>query len=407
MMCLVYISNARIPSEKAHPYQILKMCEAFSINGAFAVLLHPFRVNTPQMKQVKDIYEYYGVNRNFSIKTLPSLDIPILEKISSKLWFYLQSLTYSFTTLITIPVMRIHNDFIIYSRDKFSILLLLKLKRMLGIKIFYEAHVFPESNAEMLIKQFRKLDGLIVITKQLKRMYNEAGIPEEKIIVAPDAVDLKQFQIRETKEECRQRLGLPLNRPIVGYVGRFQTMGMEKGIPELIQAIGYLIERYPDNPPLLLCVGGPMDCVPYYEEIAEKHNVPREYLQFVDRVPTSQVPYWMRTCDVVTIPWPWNEFSAYYTSPMKLFEYMAVGTPIVASDLPSLREILTDGKNAVLVAPGDAKALAIGIAQLLDDSTLRGRLVQRASQDVRQYTWESRARRILDCVMPPECSKDL
>ena len=393
---LIYISNARIPSEKAHSYQILKMCEAFGMNNVSTVLLPPFRFNTQKMKQVKNIYEYYGLDNNFRIKTLLALDIPVLRKISQKLWFYLIVLTYSIATFITIIATRVGCNFIIYSRDRFSILLLLKLKRILGIKIFYEAHVFPKSNVKTLIKQFRKLDGLVVITHQLKRLFIEAGMPEEKILVAPDAVDLGQFQIVETKEECRERLRLPINRPIVGYVGRFQTMGMEKGIPELIQAMEYLIERYPANPPLLLCVGGPMDCVPHYEELAEKHNVQLEHLRFVDRVPTSQVPYWMRTCDVVTIPWPWNEFSAYYTSPMKLFEYMAVGTPIVASDLPSLREILTDGKNAVLVAPGDAKELAIGIAGLLDDSTLRERLAQRASQDVRQYTWESRAQRILE-----------
>ena len=246
---------------------------------------------------------------------------------------------------------------------------------------------------------FSRLDALIVITSQLKRLYIESTkIAPEKVFIAPDGVDLDRFQIMETQLECRQRLGLPLDRQIIGYIGRFQTLGAEKGIPELVQAMKHLIKKYPDNPPLLLCVGGPMDCVPYYQSIAEKHNVPMENLKFVDRVPIDQVPYWIRACDVVAIPFPWNEHMAYYTSPMKLFEYMAVGVPIVASDLPSLREVLKHDENAILVKPGDPESLAKGIQTVLSVPNLARRIAQQAKINVRKYTWESRARIILNAI---------
>lgn len=192
-------------------------------------------------------------------------------------------------------------------------------------------------------------------------------------------------------------LGLPLERPIVGYVGRFRTMEKEKGIPELVEAMGYLPEINGTDP-LLLCVGGPIEAVPAYMERARRAGVPESRLKFVDRVPNTEVPLWMRACDVVTIPWPWTEFSAYFTSPLKLFEYMAAGVPIVATDLPSIREILRHGENAWLVPPNDPKALAAGILHLLKNRDLAARLTEQAREEVRKYTWEQRAKAILELL---------
>jgi glycosyltransferase involved in cell wall biosynthesis len=150
--------------------------------------------------------------------------------------------------------------------------------------------------------------------------------------------------------------------------------------------------------PLLLCVGGPMDAVPAYLELARRIGIPQDRLRFADRVPNTEVPYWIRSCDVATIPWTWTEFSAYFTSPLKLFEYMAAGVPILATDLPSIREVLRHGENAWLVPPGDPKALAEGIQHLLENPDLAERLAQQARKDVRQYTWKRRAAVILQHV---------
>jgi len=225
----------------------------------------------------------------------------------------------------------------------------------------------------------------------------EIGFSSDKVIVLPDGVDLDLFEDLPSKEKCRRRLGLPLDRPIIGYIGRFRTLEMEKGIPELIKAMKDLS---PVNgaKPLLLCVGGPMDAVPAYLDLAHRIGVPQDRLQFVDRVPNTEVPYWIRSCDVATIPWTWTEFSAYFTSPLKLFEYMAAGVPILATDLPSVREVLRHGENAWLVPPDDPKALSTGIQHLLENPDLAERLARQAREDVRQYTWKRRAATILQHV---------
>ena len=83
---------------------------------------------------------------------------------------------------------------------------------------------------------------------------------------------------------------------------------------------------------------------------------------------------------------------------MKLFEYMAAGRPIVACDVPALREVLRHGENAWLVAPDDPRSLAEGIRTVLDDQALAARLAERAASDVRARTWEARAARIVSAA---------
>jgi glycosyltransferase involved in cell wall biosynthesis len=82
-------------------------------------------------------------------------------------------------------------------------------------------------------------------------------------------------------------------------------------------------------------------------------------------------------------------------SPLKLFETMACGLPVVASDLPAIRDVVRDGENGLLFAQGDAGALAAALRRLRDDPGLRARLGERGRRDVQRYAWPERARRIL------------
>ncbi|MFN3422178.1 MAG: glycosyltransferase family 4 protein, partial [Armatimonadota bacterium] len=216
--------------------------------------------------------------------------------------------------------------------------------------------------------------------------------------------DLTLFENLPSKEECRRQLGLPLDRPIIGYIGRFRTMEMEKGIPELIEAVRYL-PLINGSDPLLLCVGGPMDVVPNYLDLAHRIGLPEHRLKFIDRVPHAEVPHWIRAFDIAVAPFPQTEHYAFFMSPLKLFEYMAAGVPILATDLPSIREVLHHGENAWFVPPNDPKALAEGVRHLLENADLAERLARQASEDVRRYTWERRAATILEHVLGTQKTK--
>jgi glycosyltransferase involved in cell wall biosynthesis len=121
-------------------------------------------------------------------------------------------------------------------------------------------------------------------------------------------------------------------------------------------------------------------------------------VEFVGQVPPPAVQGYLARARVGVVPLPEKGFveAALFTSPLKLFELMRAGVPIVATSLPSVREILRDGEHALLVPPDDPAALAHGIERLLADRTLAAHLVRGASRHVQDYTWEARARAILD-----------
>jgi glycosyltransferase involved in cell wall biosynthesis len=387
---IVYLANARLPTEKAHGYQIVKMCQALAQNGANVLLLHPFRhQRNPRLKE-QSVFDYYGVPPVFEVRTLPNFDIILLERFLPKgiftLLVFARALLWG---LYAALVAGKEKADLYYTRNIEIAFWLVQV----GLPTVYEAHAVPKQGRRWLLQRIARHSALrlvVVLTSFIREQFVELGFLAEKAIVLPDGVDLSLFEDLPGKEECRRRLGLPLDRPIIGYIGRFHTMGKEKGVPELVQAMAHL-PPLDGGEPLLLCVGGPMDAVPAYLDLARRSGVSEHRLQFVDRVPNNEVPLWMRAFDVAAAPFPDSEHYAYFMSPLKIFEYMASGRPIVASDLPSLREVLANGRNAVLVEPDDPKALAEGIERMLGDAELAACIGQQAREDVRQYTWGERA----------------
>ena len=138
-----------------------------------------------------------------------------------------------------------------------------------------------------------------------------------------------------------------------------------------------------------------MEVVPSYMRLAAQLDLPLSSFRFSDRVPNSEVPMWLRALDVATLPYPPPDElpTAQSMSPLKLFEYMAAPVPIVASDLPALRDILRHDDNAMLTPPRDPGALAAALASLLRDRGRAKAIADRARTDVAEYTWEIRAQR--------------
>jgi len=388
---LIYIANARFPTEKAHGYQICKMCEAFASLGLKVKLLHPYRDNPLAGKSV---FEFYGVRPIFEIRTLSNWDVVRLERWVPNRWFTLLFFLHSMIwSRYAAQVASQERADLYYTREASIAYWLTQM----GLPTVYEAHVAPKWGQRWLLKMLARQQELrlvVSLTSFIRDEFVKMGFCREKLAVLPDGVDLSLFQNLPDRDDCRRHLNLPLDRPIIGYIGRFRTMEMEKGIPELVEAMAYLAQIQGAEP-LLLCVGGPMEVVPDYLERARRLGAPEHRLKFVDRVPNREVPLWIRSFDLAIAPFPNTEHYAYFMSPLKLFEYMAAGVPIVATDLPSLREVLRHGENAWLVSPNDPKALAEGIRHLFENPDLARKLSAQAKEDVKQYTWERRAATIL------------
>ena len=119
-----------------------------------------------------------------------------------------------------------------------------------------------------------------------------------------------------------------------------------------------------------------------------------ERVTFTGLVEPGRVAEHLSRATILALPNPASAISTHFTSPLKLFEYMAAGRAIVASDLPAIREVLTHDENAWLVEPGSAAALAVGLQRLADDRPLAERLARAAFEGAGAYTWAKRAERL-------------
>jgi glycosyltransferase involved in cell wall biosynthesis len=383
-MELVYLANARLPTEKAHGLQIVKMCEAFAQAGASVELVVPRRVNTPQMQGVGDLWAYYGLTSRFTLIRLPCLDWPWLAHVGLEpFWFRWIECTFGFSVLwylIQRPGPK--RDLILYTRDDYLALWLLRFKQRLGLRVFFEVH---DTHGQSWARRFLGTDGLIAITHGHKQEFVEAGLPPERCLVAPHGVDPSRLVGLPDRAQARKQLNLPADASLVCYTGHLFP---SKGVYTLVESAGQLPEAR------FVIVGGmPQDVQALHRFAASRHVA---NVQFVGHVPPTQVPLYQAAADVLVLPSSGREaISAHYASPLKLFEYMAAGRPIVASGLPSIREVLTDGLDALLVAPDDPDALANGIRRILSSAELAASLGTAAQRKVMDFTWQKRAQDIL------------
>lgn len=371
-MKLIYIVNARIPTEKAHGIQIMKMCEAFAGGGNSVELITPRRINWIK----KNPFEYYGVEKNFKIKKLPCLDLIILDKYIGHLGLWVESITFF---LFLLPDILFKKADIIYTRDKFFLPLALFKKNLI-----FEAHAFPK-NYFLCHLFLKKLKGTVVITQKLKGVFVEKGIDEDKISAAPDAVDFEKFQIPNSKTQIREKLRLPQNKKVVLYTGHLYEW---KGAQILAEASQFL----PENVEVYF-VGGTKEDIKRFKIQSSRFKI-----QIIGHRPHAEIPCWLKAADILVLPnTAKEEISKYWTSPLKLFEYMASKRPIIASDLSSIREILNED-NAILVEPDNPEALAKGVKKVLQNPEFSAKISNQAFQDVKEHTWQKRAKNILNFI---------
>jgi len=400
-MKVIVAAHMRLPSRLAHTHQILQMCEAFAVAGASVTLLHAARRDPePEI----DLRDWYGVGRTFAVEALPCVDWMPREEDTARgigrawRWLAWNVSLLSFTLSLARRLRR-EPEAIVYTRDSLPLWALTRLWPTRAHRFFFEAHSWPATRAGKALRRglAERIGGAVVVTDHLRRRYQSLGFPPEKLLVAHDGVRARRFEIEGDRLTWRSRLGWPAEAFIVGYAGRFQTLGMDKGLALLARAVGELAGD-PGSPSVRLALVGGLA-----GEVAALRAAPGVSLppgEWIDAgwVRPADLPGYLRAFDVCAAPFPFTDHFAYAASPMKIFEYMASGTPIVASDLPATAEVLRDEHNALLVPAGDPSALAEALRRLRDDRALGERLARQAGLDVQRFTWEVRAKRILERI---------
>jgi glycosyltransferase involved in cell wall biosynthesis len=149
----------------------------------------------------------------------------------------------------------------------------------------------------------------------------------------------------------------------------------------------------------LALAGGPDDQAEALRARWRGHGLPAARFLYAGQIAPERVPLVLAALDAAVMPFPWTEHFAWYASPIKLFEYMAAGCAIVATDLPSTAEVVTDGETALLVPPSDVDALAAALERLRADPALRAQLGSAArALALREHTWAGRAAHILSAL---------
>jgi glycosyltransferase involved in cell wall biosynthesis len=393
-MRLLYLADIRFPMERANGIQTIETCHGLARRGIDVELV----VRRSDARSDAECLAF------FDLAPHPKLR---LRRVSTgwRLGFLVQAFVAMF------------DDWdVVFTRD----LLIADLARRVSqAPVIYEAHtvaaVFAEEHARMYTESTpsgggpsasklarldaregrvcRNVSGLVTITHALLRALEERHGSLATSLVAPDGCRLPESLPAPPESEAL---------PLVYYIGQLYPW---KGVDVLVDAMRHVDAQ-------LVVVGGlpPEPDLDRLQRLAKELGVDAR-VSFRGFLPPNKLAAERQRASIFVVPNLDSTTARLYTSPLKLFEAMASGRPIVASDLPSIREVLTHEDNALLVPPGDAKALASAIDRLVRDRALRDRLAARAFEDARNYSWEARADRIRTMALglahePPEATPD-
>lgn len=364
-MKICYVTSLRLPTERPHGYAVAKMCESFAKNGHDVTLVSPDKSSF----MGKDLFGYYGITHRFAHLRVRSLDLLYRHDSKGAFSYWIDFLSYALGLAVFGRKLLKDAD-IIYVREPYLALFMSRRKTIL------ELHTLPVRSL-LLRNLIRSVLRVNAISHGLAEDVTSFSRRRD-IAVIPDAVDAARFATDMPRTHARLMLGLPEANPIAAYTGNFYAW---KGVDTLADAAKLL----PDVQVVL--VGGTDEYD--YQRIAAKAAVVPNLTarRFED---ASRMPAYLAAADVLVIPnAKGTAISERHTSPLKLFEYMAAGRPIVASDLPSLKEIL-DADTAIFFTPDDPISLARAIRMALEPERARG-LVVECKKRIGVYSWDARA----------------
>ncbi|MGB4076509.1 MAG: glycosyltransferase [Minisyncoccia bacterium] len=370
---IIYLTHWRFPSEKTMTPLIMKTCVGFLGEGYETELWIPKRHNREW--EGKDPFTTHGIAPRFPLRRIAALDI---LRYLGGFGFLVLVISFNITAFFLLLFGNRRTTYL-YAHDVRDVL----LPCLLGYPVFVEIHDFYESSMTFINRLvFSRASGLIV-TNSIKKNYihEHYGVPEDQMLHQQNAVDYDFFAIAKTREETRRELSLPEKQKIALYTGHLFSW---KGVDTLARAAHYVGEDIH-----IYFVGGTPEDRAVLEELVQKEGLPR--ITFLPHQSHDRMPLYMRAADVLVLPNTAREAaSKYETSPVKLFEYLSSSTPIVASDLPSIRDIV-DEQQVMFFEPDTPESLAHAVMAVLSDTEAARVRSVRGSILAKNSSWEARA----------------
>lgn len=373
-MNINYISASSIPSKTANSIHVMKMANALAENGNKVTL---FSRTTLGSKE-QDDFDYYGVKEEFK-----------LEKIKVPGKKFLNNIVYAIriNNIINKNKKNIETNVYnttIYGRDLLAIVILSFFNK----NIYYESHSAPEGILNKILLKVlfksKNFKELVVISDALKKEYEKLNFKNVHINVLHDGADNNNIVIEKTLNE----------KIVVGYSG---SVYKGRGIENIIE-----IARELKNIKFKI-IGGTREQVAnlFPEKVILPNNI--EFLGYVE---PKNIPKILKEITILLAPYQKkvgigkaNADTSKWMSPLKIFEYMAAEKAIISSDLPVLKEVLTNEYNCLLVDPENNKEWIHAIKSLINNKDLRESIAKQAKLDLENiYSWDIRAKSITNII---------
>lgn len=240
---------------------------------------------------------------------------------------------------------------------------------------------------------FRLSDKIVCVTEGIKRgIVWRYRVPEDKLVSIPNGANTELFRPLD-KHECRRKLGLKGDAFYIGFVGSFAPW---QGLEVLIEAAKQVKEQGYSQIKYILVGEGEREHI--LRQKVQGYELEDE-IRFTGRVAYEEVVHYTNACDVAVAPFTKERNAIIGVSPLKLFEYLACGRPVIASRVDGVKEVIEEGQCGYLFEAGDADELAKRIIQsyqereALQEMGLRGRKLVEG-----KYTWRATAERIVEVL---------